>query len=159
MDLGKNIHIIARVRIDYAPLMLEISSVVGPTLISIYADNAAAISPSPSSCICLPTCNAFPFKEWGAAPSCVTFCKGEKGASTCQSRAGKWNGEGHIWPRSRPSIGCCCLRGASRSMRARETNEVFAQSANRPSVRPCVVLARWMDQDNREGGRKSRPRG
>ena len=49
LDLGKIIHIIAHARIDYAPLMLEISSVVSPTLISIYADNAAAISPSPSS--------------------------------------------------------------------------------------------------------------
>ena len=116
--------------------------------ISIYADNA---DPAPAAMkaippLHLPTCNAFPFKEWGAAASCFI----EKGLNMSirprERKAGKWNIGAHL-----ARIGCpsSCRLYQDRCA----TNEVFAQSA---TVRP-TVLARWIrtiEEKEKEGRRE-----
>ena len=97
----------------------------------------------------LPTCNAFPFKEWGAAASCFI----EKGLNMSirprERKAGKWNIGAHL-----ARIGCpsSCRLYQDRCA----TNEVFAQSA---TVRP-TVLARWIRtiEEKEKEGRRERDR-
>ena len=109
----------------------------------------------------MPTCNAFPFKEWGAAPSCVTFCRKElrRGHPHVNQGQESGTGKGTFGPdRVRPSVVVVFAEHQDRCARARLTKYLRNLRTVRPSVRPCVVLARWMDQDNREGGgRKGRP--
>ena len=159
LDSEENIHIItpppSRARQEcVSRLMLGISSC--PTLISIYADNA--VDPdyggesnlSPPPCIYLPTCNAFPFKERGAAAACTMFYG--KGGSTCQSEAGEWNEQciGDSGRRAHLArIGCCLLVAPSYQDRcARATNEVFAQSA---TVLPFYRCSCPLDGEGQSG--------
>ena len=46
---------------------------------------------------------------------------------------------------------------SSRSIKIDARARLTKYLRNLRTVRPCVVLARWMDQDNRGGGRKGRP--